>query len=376
MINSSAEFQKVVKASHKVLAKAEVRNAAGTVLEVLKVNDGNVRINSANKHRRTADVKLSDPTGSLTPDALTSLLHPLSGNEVYLYRGAYVPGVGEEYILLGVFPIKDTEIMDSGADLGITVKLIDRSLRLSNARNVQPLAIYPGAGVTSTIKLWAQLRYPSVQFKQDFDLIAPWYELNPGVIDRASDMLEVLTKFAKDIGYDLLFDNEGLMDLQPLPSGTPSAADVSWTVSEGETGTLLSIRKDLTQDDTYNHTVCYSQNTDGTAPVWAEAYESDPNHPLNIYGPIGDKPFFYSSGMFRTTEQCYAAASALLYKHLGHTEHIHFNNVVNPCVTDGDVAQITRAKSKIDNYYSLDNITIPLTAVRAMECDSRERFIT
>jgi hypothetical protein len=257
----------------------------------------------------------------------------------------------------------------------MAVKLVDRSLHLSRARNVQPLAIYPGAAVTSTIKLWTQLRYPEVQFRQDFDLIAPGYLLNPGVIDRASDMLEVQTRFAKDIGYDLFFDNEGFMDMKPLPSGNPTSADINWTVTEGESGTLLSIRKDLTQDDTYNHVVCYSQNTEGSPPVWAEAYESNPNHPLNVFGPVGDIPFFYASSHFRTTEQCYAAASALLYKHLGHTEHTHFNNIVNPCITDGDVVHVVRENIGIDTYYTLDNITIPLTALRAMECDTRERFI-
>lgn len=376
MINSSSLLQSTLRESHKIATKATIMSANGVPLFTLAIIDGNVRVSSGNKYRRSADVKLSDPTGTLVPDELDDLLHPLSGNEIWLYRGAYLPTLGTtEYVQLGAFRIKDTEIMDSGSDLGITCKLIDRSLIVSRNRQIEPLVVAGGQSMGTLIKSVLDIKYPGIQYASDFTQTRPWVLTPSGLIDRTNDAWEILGKWARDAGLDLLFDNVGLCDLRPLPAGNPTADDIDWKVLEGSISPLLSVRKDLTADDTYNHVACYSQPTDGTTPVFGEAQIDDIRHPLSVTGPMGDIPFFYSSNMFTSSDQCIMVAQSLLYQHAGHTEHVHFNSLVNPCVESFDIVQAKRAKSKIDGIYSLDNITIPLTPLRAMECDTRERFL-
>jgi hypothetical protein len=375
MIPSTSKFQSIIRESHKVVTKAVVMTGNNPTT-TLTIVDGNVRVDSTNKFRRTADVKLSDPTGTLVPNELTDLLHPLSGNEIWLYRGAYVPSLGtEEYIHLGSFVIKNCEIQDSGENLGISVKLVDRALNVSRARFLEPYVVTSGQAMGTAIKNVLDARYPSVQYAVDFTTIRPWITAPAGVIDRAADTWEILSKWAKDGGLDLAFDHTGKCDLRLMPAGNPGPDDVDWKVIEGQLSPMLSLRKDLTSDNTFNHVVCYSQPTNNTTPVSGSASITDARHPLAITGPMGDIPFFYSSNMFTSAVQCQIVAQSLLYQHAGHTEHVHFNTLVNPCIEANDIVQVKRTKSKVDAYYSLDNITIPLTSVRSMECDTRERFL-
>jgi hypothetical protein len=376
MISAEPELMNTLQQSHKVATKAVVvANQKDPIFE-LSVIDGNVRNDSTQKFRRTADAKLSDPTGSLVPRDLTDLLHPLSGNEVFLYRGAYVPELGRDSLCqVGAYRIVGSEITDSGSDLAITIKLADRGYRVSRSRVTQPLTYSSGSLLWSVLEDLLTLRYPDIEFGVDFSTVRPTLTVPDSVIDRTDDPWEMAVKWARAAGLDLYFDHQGMVFLDALEQGDPKIDDVVWNFDEGALSTVLSTRRNLTADDTYNHVVCYSQPTDGTTPVWGEAFISDTDHPLNIYGPMGDIPFFFSSNMFRDSAQCVMTAQALLYSHLGHTEHVHFNALVNPCLHDGDVVSVTRERSEILGYFSLDNLTIPLTAKRAMECDTRERFI-
>lgn len=376
MIEASNQLLRTLQESHVSATKATIVQGGKNEIYTLSIIDGNVRVDSTQKQRRTADVKLSDPTGQLVPQDLTDLLHPLSGNEVWLYRGAFVPEFNNvELCTMGAFVIKDAEIIDSGEDLSVTLKLYDRSLAVQRARITEPYVVASGQHIGTVIRDVILSRYPKVVFANDFTLVSTWVTAPAGVIDRAADVWSLMIKWAMDAGLDLFFDSKGRLTLVPLPGDNPSAGEVIWAFEEGALSTLLSLRKDITSDDTFNHVVCYSQPTDGTPPVSGEAKVTDTRHPLAVTGPMGDIPFFYSSNMFTSTAQCEMVANALLYKHLGHTEHIHFNALVNPCLTDGDLVSILRTRSKVYDYYTLDKLTIPLVGARAMECNVRERFI-
>lgn len=376
MISASNALLRTLQESHVSATKATVVQQGKNEIFTMTVVDGNVTVDASAKQRRSATVKLSDPTGQLVPQDINDLLHPLSGNEIWLYRGAYVPALGDvELCQMGAFVIKDAEITDSGEDLGISLKLYDRSLNVQRSRITEPYVVTSGQHIGTVIRDIIKLRYPKVTFANDFTLVAPWVTAPAGVLDRAKDVWELMVKWAQDAGLDLYFDNLGMLTLKPLPSDNPSVGEVIWSFDEGSTSTLLSLRKDVTADDTYNHVVCYSQPTDGITPVSGEAKITDTRHPLAITGPMGDIPYFYSSNMFTSQAQCEMVATALLYKHLGHTEHVHFNALVNPCLTDGDLVSVYRAKSKVFDYYTLDKLTIPMVGQRAMECNVRERFI-
>lgn len=375
-VHTSAQLQRIFKESHTIATRCLVIRNHKDPLQSLQIMDGNIHVNTGNKIRRTAEIKVSDPTGTLVASELTDLLHPLSGNEISLGRGAYVPDfAAEEFCQQGIFIIEDNEIIDSGEDLSISLKLVDRSFAVSRARQTEPMVISGSVSIGTQIMNVLDQRYPMGEYANDFTEVRPWMLAPQGVIDRTDDVWEICTKWATDAGLDLRFDTHGMLELKEMPSSTPGVDQVAWEYIEGATCTLLSIRKNITVDNTYNHVLCYSQPTDGTAPVHGEAMVTDIEHPLNVNGPMGDVPFFYSSNTFTSAEQCTTVAQSLLYKHLGHTEHVHFNALVNPCLEENDVVRIKRAKAGVDTYLTLDSFTVPMTGLRAMEIDARDRFI-
>lgn len=375
-VHTSAQLQRVLKESHAVATKCTVIENMKDPLVDLNIIDGNVHVNTANKIRRTAEVKLSDPTGNLVASDINDLLHPLSGNEVVLRRGAFVPDFNApEYCHQGYYIIQAFEVIDSGSNLDISLTLADRSYAISRARSIDTMVISGSVSLGTQIKNVLDVRWPHNMYANDFTAVRPWILAPAGVINRTDDVWEICTKWATDAGLDLRFDPHGMLELKEMPNSTPGVDEVAWEYVEGVTCTMLSIRRNVTQDNTYNHVVCYSQPTDGTTPVSGEAKVTDPDHPLNVNGPMGDIPFFYSSNTFTSAQQCITVAQSLLYKHLGHTEHIHFNALAQPCLEENDVVRIKRAVAGVDTYVTLENFTLPLTGLRAMEIDARDRFV-
>jgi hypothetical protein len=67
------------------------------------------------------------------------------------------------------------------------------------------------------------------------------------------------------------------------------------------------------------------------------------------------------------------ASRALLQKGIGKAERIHFNSIVNPGHDIGDVVEVQRSKSLVDDRYVVAQISIPLSKDRAMDIVSRVR---
>lgn len=375
MIPASTAFNDTIRQSHKVVSKCEIYSD-GIFQAQLFIVDGNVRVDAKNKFRRTADVKLIDVTGDLTPQSASDLLSPQSGNEFVLYRGVHIPSTGvDEYIQLGSFIIKDTEIYDTGEYLQLTLKGYDRGFRVSKAKLAQPLWIIPGDNVGNAIKHVLTYKWPDIPFANDFTLVCDCFM--PGtILDRKTDPWEACIGWATDAGMDLYFNNYGQCTLVKLPEGDPNTNSVVWSYVEGPEAQFLSLRVDLTQDDTFNHTVVTSSPTNGTTPLWAEALITNPGHPLYIGGSFGDTPYFYSSPLFTDQDQVQSVANSLLQQHSGHSEHIHFNALVNPCLEANDLVYIERARANVASYFSMEQLVIPMVAVRAMEADTRVKYIS
>ena len=80
--------------------------------------------------RRTCRLTLNDP--SLVPSQIGDLLHPLSGNELHIFRGVWLPGAAApELAPLGVFGMSQPTTDDSGDQIVITVNGNDRSASIT-----------------------------------------------------------------------------------------------------------------------------------------------------------------------------------------------------------------------------------------------------
>lgn len=85
----SSDFLSALRKSHVAVGKAEVLDGS-TVLAELNILGGNVDADRGRSVRRTCQVTLTDPDGTLTPFSITDMLAP-RGNELKLYRGVRLP---------------------------------------------------------------------------------------------------------------------------------------------------------------------------------------------------------------------------------------------------------------------------------------------
>lgn len=85
---STAAFAAALTQSHVAVSLATVNAALSDVpLATLAVISGTVTVDDTRAVRRTCTLTLQDPTGQLVPADVSDLLHPLSGNELHLWRG-------------------------------------------------------------------------------------------------------------------------------------------------------------------------------------------------------------------------------------------------------------------------------------------------
>lgn len=374
MIPASLEFRKAITHSHQVVTKVAVFDGYTIVEPDLTITDGNVRIDAGNRFRRTCDITLSDASGTLTPAEINGLLAPF-GNELLIYRGMLLPhNQTTELIQLGAFVITDVEVGDSGENVSIGVKGIDRGIRVARARLSKAYPVTSGTNTGTAIHDLLMSRWGSIEFARDLSQVIT--STMPAIaLDIMDDPWEQSVKWAKDSGYSLFFDNTGQVDVRKLPEGNEDLQAASLNFVEGNTCTMLSLRNDLTSENTYTHIVVVGEPPNQN-PVWAEAKDEDPDSPTFWQGKLGDITYFYRSPLIRTTEQAQSVANSMMQQHKGHSVHIHFNAIPDPCADVDDIVKVTRARLKVDANYQLDNLTIPLIATRAMECDTRHKYVT
>lgn len=87
----TAEFAETVQRSHIAIALAQVIQN-GKVVATLDVTAGSVNADRTQGQLRTMQMEIVDPTGTLTPTGMTSLLAPF-GTRIQLYRGVRIKNV-------------------------------------------------------------------------------------------------------------------------------------------------------------------------------------------------------------------------------------------------------------------------------------------
>jgi hypothetical protein len=376
MLARPAGWDEALTRSHRITTRAEVIRNNSVVTE-LKIQDGNVHVTPGDGPRRDAELHIVDEFENLRPFFPTDMLHPMSGNEIRLFRG--IAGVGE--VQLGVFGMEDTEINDSGEALRLQLNLVDRSMMVSRSRFTTMRVVSTNSDLAATIRALIEDVYPAAQFSDSFDsILAGQVTGSQAAFERTADPWASCRKLCRDQGFDLFFNNQGLVDVrvEPDPSDRVAMEEaVSWTYREGHDATILSIKKKVTRAGTFNAVVVNGEPTDGSPAVTATAVDDNPDSPTYYLGPFGYVPWFYASSFIRTTAQAQAVADQLLLQKCGRLESMHFNAIVNPAHDHGDIVKILRRRASLPNgcYYQFDTVTIPLVAVRAMEVTTKQRYL-
>lgn len=363
MLSRSVEFDTTVKYSHKIVTKAEVYSA-GTLQRTLEITEGSITIDDA-PIRRRANITLTDPTGDLTPTDATSLLSPF-GNEIKLYRGIQL-STGPEYIPLGVYGISSVRITESGQSLTMVVQLYDRARKVILARLVNDYVIAAGTNYVTAIQDLITFRYPGATFSFPTGVTNTTPRL---YFQENWDIWKQAQKMAVAIGYDLYFDAYGVCTMTPVPSIYNASV---WDYSEGPESMILSVDRSLNDEEIYNHFVVTGESTSNSTPYRGEASDTTPTSPTYIYGAFGDRPQFIRSGLVTSNAQAQTMATAELQKSIGQPLSANVQSIVHPAHDVGDVIRIVRDKAKIDSFFVMDKLTIPMIAERGMYFTGRQR---
>lgn len=367
----SQRFLDALRGNHQIVTRVDVLDGVtNEVIQSLEIEDGYVRIDREADNRRQVDLVLSRP--EYVPSTAADILHPLSGNEIKVYRGIKFPDE-DELVPLGIFGIEDSDTTDSGEKVETRVKGFDRSKRIQNNRWTSLYIVEEGTNVVEAIKSIISFKIDGIQFKETpTTMTTP--PLAYGYGDGGGDPWEAVTNLATSIGYEVFFDGEGVCVIRPEPD---LASDpVVARYEEGQYSTVLNIDKKQTREGVYNHVIVFGLSTSTNEPIRIDVVDDNPNSPTYIGGAFGDVPTWMPSTTIMTEDQAYAAGLAYLRQKLGVPEQIQLITIVNPAHEDGDVIEISRSRVGLVNSRNiLDKLTIPLSYSQSLNLGCRENRV-
>jgi hypothetical protein len=359
VFNVSQAFLKAVVTSHKVKVNVAILGSDGAALTTpLYVTGGNVSVDGAAAIRRICDLTLVDPTGALIPQSGTGI-GPLApyGIEIKISRGVQFTDESIELAPLGVFRVSANSVKESdSASQTLSIHGYDRSRTIArNKLTVEYIIAADTNYVTAIIDLltsgWIGPRALQV-------LATPTAAVTPLLIlEVGADPWAKAQEMAAAIGYELYFNGNGAVVLQPVLSPAESAV-VKY--SEGPASVLLDLNASLDDEDGYNGVIITGESTSIAVPVRGEAWDSDPMSPTYYLGPYGRVPVFETSPYVVTQMAADAAARARLQVLLGRSQQVGFSIVPNPAHEPGDVITVTRLKSGVSADYQLMAFDVPL----------------
>lgn len=372
MLTVTAAFLVEVARSHRIATAAQVMSGVtasspGVVLNSsLRITGGTVRADVANAIRRSCDVTLVDPTGTVTPAQAGDLLSPY-GNEVQLFRGVTYTDGTTETVPLGVFGIAEVKVEDAAQLLTINVVGYDRADRVARALLTDSYTIAAGTNTATGIQALIASRVPGLTY--NFTTTATTLPLT--VFQVGDDPWAKSLEMAKAIGCDLFFDPYGVCTLTPVTD--PNVAPTVATFAEGASATLTKLSRAFTNRQTFSDVIAIGQGSGVGTPVRAQVQDLNVLSPTYYLGPYGDVVTVYNSPLLLTAAQATTAATAILNRQTGLAEQLTLAALVNPALDIFDVVQVTRARSNVNARYSIDSLTYPLSADGTLEAIVRRR---
>lgn len=399
----SAAAQAALSKTHEVALLASVYSSAGVWLADLDIIAGQVAEDETAATRRTCAVTLA--TTSLVPAAATDLLHPLSGNELYLYRGVKLSGVdntnpaarqsGGTLAPLGIFRLTTPKIIDSGNQLLITLTGNDRSWEIARRSWTGPYTAAAGQTVGAAIQAIINSRWTGPALTYNFSpstvtvpagtvlgvqFTSSGVQNESGSTSGGNNPWADCVALAKSAGCELFFDRQGVVVMRPIP--TPGTLPSVLDFVEGDTCTMTQLERTLDETTFRNEVVLIGlgtrvTNPDGStspgAPVVYTASSTDP-----VYGPggsLGARPAFITDQTVADSGAAEIAANAQLPLVQGALDDTAFQAVCNPALDAGDTIFLQRARMEVSGTYIPSKVTHPLDMTSAMQVTNRAYLV-
>lgn len=362
----SDELIHALSGSHQIALLIQILDpiTGEPALTLDTVQAGTVTLDSNAAIRGRLDLEIMDDgTRNLIPAVPWDTLTPY-GTEIRVARGIRYPDGTAETVALGVFRIRQVETEDTGDSLTVRIAGVDRWSRIEDAR-IEATTIIPGnTNVNDAIEMLVRPAHPEVELD-----LPPTTDKTPQIVlERGDDRGTPIRELAVSVGREIYYDGAGTLVARPVAEATDPER---WHLSEGAGGLLIQASREWDAERVYNKVIASGEPIDDTPPVCAQVWDDNPESPTYFYGPFGQRPRFYVSGMLTTEQQAVGAAAGILAKAIGTSQRISFGSIVNPALQPGTVARITRGRLKLDEKHVIDTVTIPLTATEPMTGTTR-----
>lgn len=318
------------------------------------------------------------------PSTASDPLWPTGNVEVQLFANMDFGSTTSGDLSLGVYLVKRPQaMMQQDGTVMIGVEGYDRALAVNrNAFN----KTYPIAAGTNIFDVATDIISGSIPGNVTFNFPDDPQLLEVNLVwDRGDSKWGRLKELFRGHGYDLYFDQDGNPTAKPIVDPALGAISFEHAVVPGRCA-ILSGTKTLEDEETYNHVIAYSENTDNDAELWAEAFDDDPDSPTYIgsddptsddFGrsPFGDKPKFVASNLGGSVAFLQRLAYSELVRSIGIQEDLEIETPWLP-IDANDVNIFAIPNLKVENTYVIDAIRQTLEISSTMNLQTRQRRTT
>lgn len=179
--------------------------------------------------------------------------------------------------------------------------------------------------------------------------------------ERDTDRWSIMTDIALANNFELYFDAEGFLRMEPQQD--PIATPASLKLEGGERGNLISRGRKTSDSNLFNHVVVVGESSDTSVPlVFAEAINTNDNSPSNVE-KIGERTKIISSPLVTSELQAQELANTMLSVSSLEEFEMSFSAILMPWIEPGEILEMgdlaeegTWGPAK----YLISNLTFPL----------------
>jgi hypothetical protein len=369
MQQASAKFLAAVRASHQVLSYIDIIGPNAQPARLFATG-GDVQIDRTAATRRRCTATCVDPGGLSGPGSVSALL--VAGvTELRPYRGIVYSDKTTEVMPLGVFRLSKVTLTDQvGGAPSYSLECYDSSWVVSRDKFISPYTVAAGTNVIDAIKAILTRTFDNLTY----DAISTTVKTTaPLVYDVADDPWDAASDLATSAGCELFFSATGRVVIAP-PTDIDSLPAPAFTYIEGQQCSMIDLSNVRTVESGYNGVVLTGESpADETAPVRSVVWDEEPSSATYHLGEYGEVPMFVTDQNVKTQDEADAAAAALLAGQLGFSSQLSLTAWPNSALDAGDVVQVVRQRSNINDLYAIDGLTIPLATTATQPITLRQK---
>lgn len=387
MFPVSTRFLTALNKPHVAVSKVEIRNNGILIQDISGYlqSGGSVSVDETRQVRRTCSLTLAGLPLGMIPETETDLFHPVSGNELYIYRGIRYSDGTTEFAQLGVFRMTKPVVKDDGDSVTLAISGQDRSSVISRISWQQPYSIAAGTNLGTALKTAMASRWPASAAPLQYNFApttvvvpATVWGANPG---QANDPMADMIKLAADAaGMELLFDFLGNPTLRPISDPTQSTVVAKYV--EGVDCNLTELTRTLDETQTFNGVSVYCNGTGPAGPFVVFVWDTNSASATYYLGNWGQVPYPIvttaipgpTQSLVDATAQATAIGQARLQLILGAFDATDFESLPNPALAEGDCLTLMRTRIKVNANYVASAMTIPLDPESAEQITNRPQL--